>query len=155
MSAKKESQKDLTSNWLPKPPSLYYSTKKEENKDMHEQYACLFLCLVSSKLLICLWYENISHIHQCFQAPNWDHSNNGLHCITAGKDFPPLLALSPFQSKISDHLSIHQRACLLSTHTLSPFQKYSRTCLFLTTSVRTGGVISFSVSTNNSSILLS
>lgn len=68
--------------------------KKQENKDMHKQYGFLFLCLVSSKLLICLWYENISHLHQCFQAPNWDHSNR-LHCHSTGKDFP-LLAPSPF-----------------------------------------------------------
>lgn len=34
--------------------TLHQYTKKAENKDMHEQYGFLFLCLVSSQLLICL-----------------------------------------------------------------------------------------------------
>lgn len=66
-------------------PHFTAAYKKEENKDMHEQCGFLFLCLVSSQLLTCLWYENISHVHQCFQAPSWDHSNNRFHCIAAGK----------------------------------------------------------------------
>lgn len=47
MSIKKESQKDLTSNWLPTAPSLYYSTKKRKTR----------ICMNSMGFFFCAWYQ--------------------------------------------------------------------------------------------------
>lgn len=87
-------------------PDFTAAYKKAENKDMHEQYGFLFLCLVSSQLLICLWYENISHVHQCFQAPSWDHSNNRFHCIATGTFLLCLLQVLSKAKPVTTYLYI-------------------------------------------------
>lgn len=48
-----------------------------------------------------------------------------------------------------------QRASLLSMLTFIPLEKHKRTHLFLTTSQKAGGTISFKIKSNNSIILLS